>query len=1699
VHEASTLSRIYVNHDDRVVRLFYDDGGRVTGVLDYTTEFGRSGRLWTYSYDDLGDLVAVTTPGTERYKSGLTSRYIYSSAMSSGPLQHNMTGIVDRAGQLHTENEYGDQLGLLAFNRVVRQRQGAGEFAFEYQDINQEFSHDYSEFERPAHQTTMIQRNGHPIHCIYNKFGNMLLAEDDVLIDSLPTLVQWRYRYNADGEVVAEMSPEGRVTQRYFGRDDFLRRHGLRNDEVRTSQPLSLRARLSFGNLLSVVKRGTLREFHSAAQSSGPWGDFFPDAITDVDPADCISKFTYEPDFQQLLSSSDPRYTTTADPDAETIRPSLPSSIRYHATLTRYEYRAPTGSPGASQYLLLHRIAYPDARLPDGTRLTGMGQTYAEYDDHGRVLKMVDPEQTVTTFEYFGPAESVREGYLKRTTVDPAGVAATTTYEVNEVGRRIAVTQPQSSQDPPDRFKSLMDTNALDQVTRTLLSAPYLYETRSYFDRNGQLERVERDIRDADPIAGAVEVRTWSYDERGNLVRESLGGEALGEHLVTHYRFDESDNRTLCMRPMGNATRWRYDDRSLPVSTTRGASSPDVSTSHIVYGPDGLRRCSIDARGGVKLFHYDAFGRLIQATDSLGNVSRRDYDKAGNVVLERSFEKNHDGTYSLLARTAYEYDELNRCIVEVANLFLNALPSADLQSAFVDAPGPGDVLSTQHFYDRKGREVRTVNPKGQVLSKQYDRLDRLAIVIDELHNTVESTFDWHGNLTRCDTRERFADSATGVTQEEVFSSFYAYDELDRLTTVTDGLGNTHEYSYDSRGSLSTSTDPLGNVKTYGYDVYGRRVRETLHRTQTGRGGGAPVPSVTSYSEFDGNGNLTASIDARLRRTQYEFDAIDRLKSVSYAGAITRNFEYDADDHLIVDLDANGWRRVYTIDSMDGILRLDVDTSSAAMGYATLRGASFAEYRYDGLRRLTRDRNEFADRLAKYDSLGRVYEESLTIAAQLAANLTPRTIRRLFDPLGNVIRLEYPDGREIAYDLDGLNRIARVENTRKGQGYPGSAALPNNYEVINRTYRGLRRQSAVLGNGCSTTYEYDGAARIIEISHRARQGHLTLQQLYDPVGNLSFRNDVSPAGTLGDVLKYDSTYWLTESATRLNIPVIDPSIFAPATAPRRRDQLDGQGRMDAFTNPLRGLQPDLAFDYDLAGNRVVEQDVGQPPLVYGANALDEYTLVGRRSLSYDANGSLSADGTWQYGYDYEGRLVHVRELASGREASFFHDARGRRVADTTGRLTCFVWDGSNILEEYQAGSVVAQYVNEHGTDSTCQMVRRDMTSGQRGEYWYHKDLVNSTRLLTDGTGGIAAEYRYSAFGVQLTPAPALRNFFMYMGRRFDPWISAYDFRAREYSPTDGRFLQRDPVRFAKASTFADNAYSFVDNNPLVATDPSGRSKQSPLTFDAIVKESVEQFQDPHLDFITSDALNRSAGSWIDPGAGVAEPFLQAARWGSLQMERFLRWIGFTDTDIAFVGMLPFAHPELMPNLVGLLDRIPGPSATEPVIKPLPESEPALPPPAPAPIQPAPTPALVMRYTEKTMKDPTDANTLRYLIEWLQEGGVKLRRGIRLEGDAALRRQARIDLTASGEQIAGLDASHLLDSVLDPLPALEPGRRTVYGFFNPSVNRSLGGQLGWQLKRMGVKVGDEFVLRFEGYPSFEDVPPSFARPFWHEPFP
>ncbi len=246
----------------------------------------------------------------------------------------------------------------------------------------------------------------------------------------------------------------------------------------------------------------------------------------------------------------------------------------------------------------------------------------------------------------------------------------------------------------------------------------------------------------------------------------------------------------------------------------------------------------------------------------------------------------------------------------------------------------------------------------------------------------------------------------------------------------------------------------------------------------------------------------------------------------------------------------------------------------------------------------------------------------------------------------------------------------------------------------------------------------------------------------------------------------------------------------------------------------------AIAEDRAGNRSVDPSTGEYTVTLDNSP--DYDYV------YDSNGCLEEvtdDGAavTTYVYDYENRLVEVKDAADETLAAFTYDAIGRRTTYTNaeGDTTTFVYSGLDVVQEYDgaANTLRREYVYGVGVDN---VLRVDYHDGATTSCYYHHDWLGSVTELTNADGEIVQAYEYDAWGtptiyvVDDAEQPELDQPYLYTGRRWDADTGLYYYRARHYAPHLGRFLQPDPIAYEDGP----HLYTYVRNNPVSATDPSG---------------------------------------------------------------------------------------------------------------------------------------------------------------------------------------------------------------------------------------------------------------------------------------
>ena len=181
------------------------------------------------------------------------------------------------------------------------------------------------------------------------------------------------------------------------------------------------------------------------------------------------------------------------------------------------------------------------------------------------------------------------------------------------------------------------------------------------------------------------------------------------------------------------------------------------------------------------------------------------------------------------------------------------------------------------------------------------------------------------------------------------------------------------------------------------------------------------------------------------------------------------------------------------------------------------------------------------------------------------------------------------------------------------------------------------------------------------------------------------------------------------------------------------------------------------------------------------------------------------------WDAENRLIQVAD-ATGTLATFTYDGDGTRVTKTEGGET------THYVNRYYEKNVTTDeetFSYYHGGRLVA------VKKGGTLEY-VHQDHLGSTSVTTNGSGASTSARTYLPFGSERSSSGSDPTNRLYTGQRFDDPVDLYFYNARYYDQNIGRFISADSIVSNPTSSQGWNRYSYVQNNPLKYTDPSGNA-------------------------------------------------------------------------------------------------------------------------------------------------------------------------------------------------------------------------------------------------------------------------------------
>jgi RHS repeat-associated protein len=486
---------------------------------------------------------------------------------------------------------------------------------------------------------------------------------------------------------------------------------------------------------------------------------------------------------------------------------------------------------------------------------------------------------------------------------------------------------------------------------------------------------------------------------------------------------------------------------------------------------------------------------------------------------------------------------------------------------------------------------------------------------------------------------------------------------------------------------------------------------------------------------------------------------------------------------------------------------------------------------------------------KYDKLGRVREASATVDIDGIAPLDTVLDTFTYDPAyakgleGTQSRtINGALQREIATTYDLLSRPASV-------AYDNATATPGTFlsltqETAFDVYYG-RPKAQSYGNGETLWLRYSKYGQPIRESDAATGADYRVVTAVDARGNAIA--ETLAGGELGVAHSYHLSTGQVASIRYANLsnPNLRVLTYAYDVFGNLGQQTLGGATQEDFTyDALHRLTEatrtgtgtgTVQYDYDAVGNFRFKSDFSAilatgDAYSYtggscggGPNAVKSVALWAgsSRSYCYDANGNLTSDSAGlAMKYDHTQRPVQI--VRGGITRTFRYDASGSRF-----------WQfGSGESTQYFPG-VEKRYgaINDEKTYLGSRTVVTTVGGTRKVEYLL-TDRLGSVEAVANADGAMIESRGYDAFGKPRTgtwsnaPNDRLGSTANtphgFTGHEHLNSLNLIHMNGRVYDYALGRFTGVDPVIQFPLNSQSLNPYSYILNNPLSGTDPTGHT-------------------------------------------------------------------------------------------------------------------------------------------------------------------------------------------------------------------------------------------------------------------------------------
>ncbi|MBF0595619.1 MAG: VCBS repeat-containing protein, partial [Candidatus Omnitrophica bacterium] len=1038
---------------------------------------------------------------------------------------------------------------------------------------------------------------------------------------------------------------------------------------------------------------------------------------------------------------------------------------------------------------------------------------------------------------YWDPAEREYYGFKKATVTDALGNAAVVEYNQDNLYLRGHI----------DRTAMYDNTGKLLTETRTQWNNDPVISGRDDV-RFVTLKRIDSFIYDT-PTRGLRTAQEFDYDVALGLLKETRDyggvdfttGADTGDDLVrTTVTYNNNVNSGLYGYV---ATRASYDrNNKLIAQEWNTYDNGADETSPVQKGLLTRKKLWNVVQGKehdlVYEYTYNDYGAVTKTKDPKNGIS----------------EVIYDTTYAMFPLTKHnaQQQEANNTYYGINGVSLSGGIWGALQST-TDA----NQKKGMYFYDALGRVTSIVSPLDTVIypTTSYEYVDKPNYRLVISHSRIE-----HGAPATLDSYSFFdglgrpiaGKSASVQSGQWVVSGHVVYNSRGEVSkkllpyfstkAVTDlelpdatRPGTTYEYDAQGRalkvtypdGTYSSSTytslsntvyDPNGHKHSSVIDPRGRITMVLEYLGADGRSPDYPNQPYTTYAAtrygYDIQGNLIKVTDAQNNVTDISYDQLGRKVAMKDPDMGVVKYAFDDNGNMSTQTDALGQIKTFNYDNLNRV------TKKGQLKGNTIIAPVVYEYDQNpnGVGRLS-DVTYGVDKATfNYDDVGQEIKSTKTI------NGAAYGIQRVYDALGRMKEVTYPDGSKVKYRFDTAGQLNRVKfvqtKTIDGQVWTLSKDIIND---IQYAVNGQINQKT-LGNGVTITYTYDPLNFRLKELTSTNNSSVVLQHLtysYDSAGNVT--KVIDGVTNITRVMRYDALNRMIHSEGREG--AMDYTYDAIGNLVKKGNLVYAYGGKSFYGMITASPSPSPSPNPSGSPAPVI-------PGPHAVTAISDGTL-----MSYNANGNMTRLETTAdiklFTYDADNRLIKVEKRSRMNMPTtatiFTYDGDGGRTSKSTVQNVVSPSTGL-VISTTQSST---KYVGDLYEETAGGKLDYVFVGGSRAAAWdgaqvrfFLGDHLGSTNVVADEDGAIKERIEFTPWGEKFfidTPGSTTeKTWAFFTGKMLDEETGLVYFGARYYSPKIGRFITADTIVQSPYNPQTLNRYTYCNNNPVTLIDPTGHS-------------------------------------------------------------------------------------------------------------------------------------------------------------------------------------------------------------------------------------------------------------------------------------